>query len=49
MSGATILAAVAVMDDAAQVLGRDGYSAIPNDLIAARNAVAELIELAHRL
>jgi hypothetical protein len=32
-----------VMDDAAVLLGRDGYSAIPNDLAEARAAVAELI------
>jgi hypothetical protein len=37
---------LAVLDDAAQVMGRDGYSAIPNGLAAARAQVAELIEAA---
>ena len=35
--------------DAAEVMGRDGYSAIPNDLIAASAAVAELIDSHARL
>lgn len=40
---------LAVMDGAAEVMGRDGYSAIPNDLIEARAAVAEFIKRAEYL
>lgn len=37
---------LAVIGDAAEVLGRDGYTSIPNDLIAASAQVSELIAAA---
>jgi hypothetical protein len=35
---------LAVMGEASELLEREGFSAIPNDLLAGRAAVAELIE-----
>jgi hypothetical protein len=40
---------LAVMDEAERVLRMDRYQAIPDDLIEARAAVAELIEVAEQI
>lgn len=39
---------LAVIGDAAEVMGRDGYTAIPNALIAAGERIGELIAAARR-
>jgi hypothetical protein len=45
-SGARVVDVLRAIGDAAEVMGRDGYTAIPNDLIAASATVAALVKAA---